>query len=491
MARGRRALCAAACTGLLCAVLPGSAAADTVAVKVRDNFFDPENIHIDVGDKVKWDTSGLNAHTVTSDKKGLFDSGSISGGETFSRTFKKEGRVAYFCKFHGGRGGVGMAGVVVVGDPGPPGGGGPDDNGDDRIVVPKERPTIQKAVNSAKPGSTIVVRPGIYKESVTVTTSNLTIKGVDRFRTVVTGSDTKVNGFFVDSTKNVTIKNLTVRNFTSSGIYFNASTDFLAARIDSIKNRTYGVYAFDSYDGVFRDSFGYGSGDAAFYVGQCLECGTLIDHVTAKTNYIGYSGTNATGVTVRDSAFVNNGVGVMPNTFPSEELGPNRSTLIIGNRVRDNNYTSVPASGFSESYGLPFGTGVWLLGVRNNTVRNNVIEDHERYGVLVTAGLDGNDPPKNNEVIFNFIRSSGVYDLAWDGAGSDNCFEDNDITGATGPPNMQDMYACSKRPFDGIPFEPVRQDVHDAVFNSGEREQVEPPEPNRPQCQAGKPGCRR
>ena len=76
--------------------------------------------------------------------------------------------------------------------------------------------------------------------------------------------------------------------------------------------------------------------------------------------------------------------------------------------------------------------------------------------------------------------ASGLSDLAWDGYGEDNCFDDNVIGGATGPPDIQTTYACSARPFTGTPFDPVIDEVAAALVYDPNRTQIEPPEPNRP-----------
>ncbi|MDP9068109.1 MAG: plastocyanin/azurin family copper-binding protein [Actinomycetota bacterium] len=477
----------------LVAALPERAEAASTTVSVRDNVFSPEEVRIDPGDTVLWAYDrGQNTHTVTSDERGEFASGDMRPGETYSHTFSQEGYYPYFCRYHGGRGGAGMAGLVIVGDPPePPPTTTPSGEDRPRLVVPTEFPTIQKAADAANPGSTIVIRPGVYREAVIVKTPRLVIKGVDRFRTVLHGGDSKENGIIVDGVHDVTVKNLTVRNFLQNGVFFNDATGYAVSRVDSIKNRTYGIYAFNSYDGIIKKSFGWGSGDSAFYVGQCLGCSALIENVHSEMNYLGYSGTNATGVVIRDSTFVRNGAGVVPNTLPTEELSPNRGTTIIDNVIENNNYENIPAAGFSENVGIPFGTGVWLAGVHNNIVKKNVIRNHNRYGVLITQSIDEDSLPMNNRVRYNLIRSSRKYDLAWDGTGANNCFYKNDFTGPTGPPEAQTIYACPNRPFVGVPFPPVQADVAAAVANSQTREQEEPPEPDRPRCQKGAPGCTR
>ncbi|HVF52254.1 MAG TPA: right-handed parallel beta-helix repeat-containing protein, partial [Actinomycetota bacterium] len=339
------------------------------------------------------------------------------------------------------------------------------------------------------PGSVIVVGPGVYPEEVTVTTPRITIRGVDRFRSVLNGGDTRENGIKIRA-PGVTVKNLTVRDYTAAGISVDGSADYTVRRVDAIKNQTFGIYASGSHGGVIAKTFVWGSGDSGVRVDSCRDCGTLIDDVHAGFNFLGYAGTNASGVVVRDSTWINNGVGIAPNTLAGSPAPPSDGLFIYNNVVQYNNYRTVPAAGMSREFGIPFGTGIWLAGVSHSVIRENGIVGHERFGILVTDAIDGSGLASvNNVVIENSATSSGSYDLAWDGSGSDNCFSANEVTGATGPPDIQTTYGCDMRPFGGTTFQPVDDDVDEALVVDPEREQHEPPEPRRPRCQQGRPGC--
>ncbi len=87
--------------------------AQQVGVDVVDDAFQPSQITVDAGDEVNWSSGGQNPHTVTADD-GSFGSGTIQPGDSFSTTFDAAGSFAYYCEFHGGPGGTGMSGVVVV-----------------------------------------------------------------------------------------------------------------------------------------------------------------------------------------------------------------------------------------------------------------------------------------------------------------------------------------------------------------------------------------
>ena len=88
------------------------------------------------------------------------------------------------------------------------------------ISVPADSPTIQAAVDGARPGDTILIAPGTYREAVTVDVDDLLIRGEDRNDVILDGDDALSNGFLV-SAHGVRIENLTVHSFTQNGVVFN------------------------------------------------------------------------------------------------------------------------------------------------------------------------------------------------------------------------------------------------------------------------------
>jgi LPXTG-motif cell wall-anchored protein len=88
-------------------------AAETKNVVIKDFAFDPKTISVNVGDTITWTNEGPSPHTVSADD-GSFDSGNLDKGATFSHTFDKASTFAYYCKYHGSKGGAGMAGSVEV-----------------------------------------------------------------------------------------------------------------------------------------------------------------------------------------------------------------------------------------------------------------------------------------------------------------------------------------------------------------------------------------
>jgi plastocyanin len=72
------------------------------------NFYSPANFTAKVGQAVTWVNRDVSAHTVTS-TSGVFDSGIVESGATFSYTFTQPGTYQYYCTIH-----PWMKGTIVV-----------------------------------------------------------------------------------------------------------------------------------------------------------------------------------------------------------------------------------------------------------------------------------------------------------------------------------------------------------------------------------------
>ena len=86
------------------------------AVSIKNMAFNPRTVTVHVGAKVVWtndETTGM-PHTVTSGTpgapSGLFDSGTLTPGQSFQFVFNTPGTFVYYCRIHG----AAMTGAIVV-----------------------------------------------------------------------------------------------------------------------------------------------------------------------------------------------------------------------------------------------------------------------------------------------------------------------------------------------------------------------------------------
>jgi predicted lipoprotein with Yx(FWY)xxD motif/plastocyanin len=92
---------------------PAAHAGLQAAVTISNFAFDPKVLTVKVGATVTWTNLDGAPHKVVADN-GEFTSDALQQGDTFSFTFTKAGTYPYYCAFHGGKGGQGMSGQVVV-----------------------------------------------------------------------------------------------------------------------------------------------------------------------------------------------------------------------------------------------------------------------------------------------------------------------------------------------------------------------------------------
>jgi|GEM_PF-4142178 len=73
--------------------------AETHNVSIGDHFFTPQTVTIVAGDRVRWTNNGSVDHQVYG-TGGLWDSGVLNPGDTYTRTFSTEGTFTYYDLLH-------------------------------------------------------------------------------------------------------------------------------------------------------------------------------------------------------------------------------------------------------------------------------------------------------------------------------------------------------------------------------------------------------
>ena len=73
--------------------------ANKAAVTIAGFAFSPQTLTVAKGTSITWTNNDSTTHTVTSDS-GIWDSGDLAPGKTFSYTFNQTGTFPYYCKIH-------------------------------------------------------------------------------------------------------------------------------------------------------------------------------------------------------------------------------------------------------------------------------------------------------------------------------------------------------------------------------------------------------
>ncbi len=309
-----------------------------------------------------------------------------------------------------------------------------DGDADGILNVPDEFPSIQAGVDAAVPGDLVLIAPGVYNEAVNVVTDEIVIRGLEREGVVLDGEFELDNGIRVLGASGVAVENLTTQNYTDNGVFFTNADGYRASYVTAYRIGDYGIYAFDSVNGQIENSYGAGSPDAGFYIGQCSPCNAVMDNVLSEHNGLGYSGTNAGGnLMIVNSTFRNNRAGIVPNSGSYELCYPQRENMIVGNSIYSNNQPDTPAIDVAL---LAMGNGVVVAGGIGNTIERNLIYDHDKTGIALVPFLEegaNDDLPTEAEWDLDCAdqRLEPLADeipeqLLWEPY--DNIVRDNDIT---------------------------------------------------------------
>ncbi|MFN8039246.1 MAG: right-handed parallel beta-helix repeat-containing protein [Acidimicrobiales bacterium] len=322
-----------------------------------------------------------------------------------------------------------------------------------KVGADQDYKTIQAAVDAAKAGDMVLISPGVYKESVTVEKENLVIRGLDRNKVILDGEYQKDNGIKVLS-DGVAVENLTARSYKGNGVFFTGDYDsqyvlkgYRASYVSVINNGDYGIYAFNATKGQFDHVYGSGQPDSAYYIGQCTPCDAVVTDAVAENNFLGYSGTNSTGVSIVNSIWRWNRIGISPQSQDGEKNAPNDGGLIAGNLVYDNNNPNTPQR--DPKLAVAYGTGIVNPGTNNYTITKNRVEGNKKAGIVIILWPFGKTfDPNNNKVTDNIATGAERYgDLVlalFDTSGGTlgNCFSGNQFA-TSRPKDIETVAPCS------------------------------------------------
>ena len=327
----------------------------------------------------------------------------------------------------------------------------PSDWSGNTLRVPEEFPTIQAAVDATGPGDLVLVSEGVYRESVKINTPGVTLRGTDRNAVIIDGEFERANGVEVLFTDGVVVENITSRNNTLNGFFWSGVRGYRGSYLTAVNNGDYGIYAFDSGDGLFEHSYATGSPDAAYYIGQCNPCNAVISDSVGEYSGLGYSGSNAsTDLFLVNNVFRYNGAGIAPNSWDGELLPPVESVAIVGNLVHDN---GVDEDGFPFK-GAQFitqGNGILLTGAHDSIAARNRVFNHPMNGIFLHSNIDKNVwQAGDNTVTGNVVEGSGLADLTMAGPSlSGNCFEDNEFSRSM-PAAIETLQGCTGLRFPAL-----------------------------------------
>ncbi|MER6416732.1 right-handed parallel beta-helix repeat-containing protein [Streptomyces humidus] len=328
------------------------------------------------------------------------------------------------------------------------------------LVLPGE--SIQKAVDAAEPGDTVLLTFGVYHESVTLSTPGLTLRGMGRHTVLepaaVTGKAAGAakaastgkasgaaagacaadgNGICVVGTKDhrvkdVTVAALTVSGFTRTGVHATATDHLTVRNVTAVKNGVWGIAQEGSVRGVFRGNTARDNGDAGLFLANSVKeeqgatdtDGTVVERNRLEGNRIGVTVRRLRNLTVAHNDLTGNCAAVF---VVGDENKPKAGLVTVReNRIVRNN-KSCPKTARLDALQ---GSGIVLTGAEDSLITRNLIEDNVGTsplsgGIVLFKSFVGTTSDRNR-ISDNALRGNSPADLVvTDIAGKGNTFEGN------------------------------------------------------------------
>jgi hypothetical protein len=306
--------------------------------------------------------------------------------------------------------------------------------------------SIQGAVDAAAPGDTIILMPGVY-EGADESEEGVRIKK-DGIRLIgrPDGDDKVIlrpgleneDGILVEPEggadcdcviEGSVIKGITVEGFPGNGIKVEFVNNFQILDNESANNLENGIQPELSANGLVKNNLSYGSLDSAMWI----EGGTNVRVIgnVLHSSVTGLEVTISKGLVIVDNEMYNNTVGLglyHPSAASEPPLPVMEDWKVMNNYIHDNNQLFEGTGGLPAL--LPPGGGVLLMGVSDNKLAGNLIENNDFFGLAILdfcfaltgapgpcspiPNSSGEDPvPRDNRIQGNTFVNNGTDPPLW------------------------------------------------------------------------------
>ncbi len=310
------------------------------------------------------------------------------------------------------------------------------------VVSPGQ--SIQAAVNHARPGDTVLLKRGVYHQSVQIRTDGITLRGsgnslqgtvlkppARKPHTLCTGAfgltgvcilAKKVNpknGAVLQVVSTDTITGMYVTGFPANGVFGYGTNGLTVTNVSAVNDGDYGISRFVSTRTLFAGDTAVGNDEAGFYVGDSPDADTVVRDNLAVGNQFGIFVRHARGVTVFHNVAIKNCEGIL--VLDDGQKGGAGNAAILRNVAAGNNKFCAKTKDTPVNVE---GGGILLLGATNTLVAHNAVSGNagrqfNSGGIVVLSAskISHGSNPNHDTIAANHAFHNRPADLIWDGTG--------------------------------------------------------------------------
>lgn len=292
-------------------------------------------------------------------------------------------------------------------------------NGGGNVLVVKDGERIQDAVQKARPGDTIQIYPGTYRETVYIDKDDIALIGVIRGADWPTlDGEGHRNDAVLYSGDGVRIENLKVVKYKGNAIMGQAGSNFVIRHNWIVDTGVYGIFPELGRNGLIEYNVLTGIEDAAIYVG--MSDNVHVAHNEVYGNVAGIEIENSRHAIVENNMVYDNAGGILAFITPGLPIKTAQDVIIRNNFVIGNNHKNFGAEGSIVS-GVPSGSGIVIMAADDVIIENNVIRDNKNAGVIVvdhasfaniTPDPQADPNPDRIQILRNLFVNNGYEPIA-------------------------------------------------------------------------------
>jgi parallel beta-helix repeat protein len=239
------------------------------------------------------------------------------------------------------------------------------------------------------------------------------------------------------------VRGFTVMNFSGDGVLLQCVDNWSVSDVVAKDNNEYGIFPVFVGKGRVHHSTATGSNDTGIYIGQSHD--VRIDHNFARSNVSGFEIENSTNVLADHNVGWRNTAGLLSFALPNLHVKTNKNNVIRNNDFHGNNKENTCLDPDDEVCNVPRGSGMVLVAVKHNRVRDNTVKNNDTDGIALVSYCilvgkqdctnDIDPDPRNTSITSNTVTGNAkdpveayksiAADLVWDTTGSGNCWGGN------------------------------------------------------------------
>ena len=251
--------------------------------------------------------------------------------------------------------------------------------------------TLQERLITAKPGDVIDLPEGKFHfdRTLSLTVDRVTLRGTGMDKTVLSfaGQKAGAQGLLVKANC-FTIEDIGIEDSAGDALTVQGGTSVVIRRVraewtrgPNPNNGPYAIYPVECKNLLVEDSVARGAADAGIYVGQSEN--VVIRRNRAEYNVDGYEIENSENVDAYENVATNNTGGMGVFNLPNLPRQGGKHVRVFRNQIVGNNTQNFAPESLGPIHGLPTGTGIYIMAIKDVEVFGNKIQNNNSMNVFL------------------------------------------------------------------------------------------------------------